>query len=338
MRPNSGRLFAAMLLFLTVTSVSLPLSATAQSDNWDDWYYSYGIMPQLGPFTWSDGSPIVNATLELYENMNSTVFSAKTDLEGIARFSQDMPYEYYSWSLLRDGRVIMDGEIAITEDTPSGEVWWPPDQDPPIASLTEAEFDWGGDDDDDSCIDDDDDDDECDSGSDDDSSGSLFALCGAVIVIVVVILVIVLNYSKIKREKLLDHSTRQSIYDHIRENPGAHLRAIKSDLELPMGVLNHHLYKLESEEIIKSRTDGQYKCFYPAGFKVERSLPHLSDKQKEIYNSILGKQGITPAEISDKTAQPLKNVYYHVDALERQGLITTVKDGKIKHCYVASAA
>ena len=139
-------------------------------------------------------------------------------------------------------------------------------------------------------------------------------------------------YSKIKRERLLDHSTRQNIYDYIKANPGSHLRGIKSDLDLPMGVLNHHIYKLEGEEIIRSQTEGQYRRFYPQGIKVEKT-PYMSAPQQTVFDQVVSNPGITPGQLSEGGHMPPRSVYYHLAALERSGQVYSQKDGKSKRYF-----
>jgi len=144
------------------------------------------------------------------------------------------------------------------------------------------------------------------------------------------------GYSKIRRARLLDHSTRQTIYDYVHSKPGSHLRKIKDDLGLPMGVLHHHINRLEREELIKSRNVGQYKRYFANGFKpVAETL--LNEPQKAVYDQIMANPGIGPRDIASALELSRRNVYYHLETLRDMGLIRSEKNGKTLHLYCTSA-
>jgi hypothetical protein len=68
----------------------------------------------------------------------------------------------------------------------------------------------------------------------------------------------------------IQDSNRVRILEFIKANPGTHLRKIKRELNLAMGVIQYHLYKLERERSVVSVRLGLYKRFYAdKGFRVE---------------------------------------------------------------------
>jgi predicted transcriptional regulator len=157
-----------------------------------------------------------------------------------------------------------------------------------------------------------------------------------VAVIIVIVTAAGLGYSKLRRERLMEQGTRQSIYEYIKEKPGVHLRGIKKDLGLSMGVLNHHLRRLEDEEFIKSKQERQYRRFYPYYYSMADS-PLLSPAQKTVYNLIVENPGISPTLAAKRLEKSRRNVYNHVNALEEMGVIRTKKEGKVLKCYVVEA-
>ncbi len=146
-----------------------------------------------------------------------------------------------------------------------------------------------------------------------------------------------LGYSKVRRERLLDQTTRQSIYKYIEGQPGVHLRGIKSELGLPMGVLNHHLRKLEEEELIKSKLERQYRRFYPYHYSM-RDSPLLSPAQRKVYDTIYQHPGVSPRELGGLLEKSRRTIYNHVNSLDELGMIRTRKEGKKLRCYVMEAA
>lgn len=71
-------------------------------------------------------------------------------------------------------------------------------------------------------------------------------------------------------------STNVQVLEFIKVHPGTHLREIKRELNLAMGVLQYHLQVLEKERRIVSRRRGLYKRFYP--------ILVFDDEQLEILN------------------------------------------------------
>jgi len=69
-------------------------------------------------------------------------------------------------------------------------------------------------------------------------------------------------YAKIKREKVLDNFMRGRIYQFIINCPGAHLRFIKKNLGVEMGVLSYHLNVLEKSGMIRSEKRETLKRFF----------------------------------------------------------------------------
>ncbi len=139
-------------------------------------------------------------------------------------------------------------------------------------------------------------------------------------------------YSKIKKENLLRHAVRGSIYGYVRENPGQHYRAILNDLELTMGVLTYHLNRLEKGEYLKSRQDGMYRRFYVTGRKTEVRF-FLTDIQESILAAIRENQGISQTKIAEGIGVTRKVVNYHVKILDQAGLIYMEDRGRETACF-----
>ena len=151
-------------------------------------------------------------------------------------------------------------------------------------------------------------------------------------VLTIVIITSMVLYSKIKRENLLKHAVRKRIHEHVKDNPGAHYRAILDDLELSMGVLTYHLNRLEKGEYLKSRQDGMYRRFYVTGRKTEVKF-FLSAIQESIVATIRENQGISQSRIAEAIGVTRKVVNYHVRILDQAGLIYMEERGRETACF-----
>ncbi|WP_224332554.1 winged helix-turn-helix transcriptional regulator [Haloprofundus halobius] len=57
---------------------------------------------------------------------------------------------------------------------------------------------------------------------------------------------------------------RDAIVGYLATTPGAHFSKIRDDLRLGTGETQHHLERLLSEGVVRSRRDGDYRRFFPA--------------------------------------------------------------------------
>lgn len=170
---------------------------------------------------------------------------------------------------------------------------------------------------------------------DKDASGmaSSLGLCMFALGSSIVLLIIFGIYTKIRKERLLEHETRKRIVEHLRENPGAHYSAILGDLGLPHGVLTHHLNMLESQELVFSKQDRHYRRFYVDGMYM--TGPLILGTQKAILNEIRRSPGRSQSEVARKLGISRMVVYYHITELERMGLVSSRKDGRATGLYPA---
>ncbi len=59
-------------------------------------------------------------------------------------------------------------------------------------------------------------------------------------------------------------SVRDAIVGYLAATPGAHFSKLRDDLQLGTGETQHHLRRLETDDVIEHRKDGEYKRYFPA--------------------------------------------------------------------------
>lgn len=142
-------------------------------------------------------------------------------------------------------------------------------------------------------------------------------------------------YSKIRRERVLDHFIRGQIYGYILANPGEHYNAIKQALNLTNGSLAHHLKTLEREEFVKSRKYGLYRRFYPKHMRIpDDGGFRMNPIQKHIMGLIGQNPGISQKEIARAINITPPTVNYHIGILASAKLIHVVRNGRKTQCFV----
>ncbi len=131
-------------------------------------------------------------------------------------------------------------------------------------------------------------------------------------------------YTKLKREKVMDHETRGMIRGYVIANPGDHFNAIKAALGLKNGTLAHHLRILEREDFVKSIRDGKYRRFFPVGAKVSEGA-YPTKIEKLILDILEETPGRTQKEIARRLGVSQPAVSYHVRKLEKLNMIRSKK-------------
>jgi DNA-binding MarR family transcriptional regulator len=125
-----------------------------------------------------------------------------------------------------------------------------------------------------------------------------------------------------------------SVRGVIYANPGENYSTIKKILDLPNGTLTYYLKALEKEKMIRSERDGFLKRFYPTVMKNDHETVELTEIQKEIYNTIKEKQGLSQKDIRTKLNITQQRLNYHIQLMVDARIIRLEKDGKLTRCYI----
>jgi len=140
-------------------------------------------------------------------------------------------------------------------------------------------------------------------------------------------------YTRIHKDKVLENSIRNGVFNYIREHPGENFSEIKRKLELNNGVLTHHLKTLEREHYIKSRKDGLYRRFFLRHEPIPNII--LNSSQKGILDFLILHPGATQSEVAINLGVSRQTINYHIRAMEEMGAVRIVRNGRTSLCYPA---
>ncbi len=143
-------------------------------------------------------------------------------------------------------------------------------------------------------------------------------------------------YSRLKREKVLDHETRGMIRGYITANPGDHFNSIKKALDLKNGTLAHHLRILEREDFVKSIKDGKYRRFFPAGARISEGA-QPTKIERLILDILTETPGRTQRDIATRLGVSQPAVSYHVNKLLKLNKVRTEKRKMNLRYYVENS-
>ena len=129
----------------------------------------------------------------------------------------------------------------------------------------------------------------------------------------------------------IQDSNRVRILEFIRMNPGAHLRKIKRELNLAMGVIQYHLYKLERERIVVSVRHGLYKRFYAdkgIGVHDREILNILSQEtERDLLLYVIKNPPASQKELSQFARISASSTNWHMGRLSRAGFVQPRREG-----------
>jgi predicted transcriptional regulator len=126
-------------------------------------------------------------------------------------------------------------------------------------------------------------------------------------------------------------SKRTQIFAFIKTHPGTHLREIRRQLNVAMGVIQYHLYALERERKIVARRRGLHKRFYSAFVFGDGQLEILDvlsqETERDIVLFLIQNPSATQKQVSEYAGISPATVNWHVRRLLDSGLLAAKREG-----------
>jgi predicted transcriptional regulator len=123
-----------------------------------------------------------------------------------------------------------------------------------------------------------------------------------------------------------DSDTPDAIVGYLTATPGAHFSKIRDDLQLGTGETQHHLRRLESEDTIESRKDGDYSRYFPSGRFTEFEQVALGYLRREtprgMLVALLESPNIAAGDIATQVDVSRPTVSKHAAEMESAGLLS----------------
>jgi len=130
---------------------------------------------------------------------------------------------------------------------------------------------------------------------------------------------------------LLNQTTRLSVYNFIKDNPGLHFRAISDYLKLPVGVLQYHLGLLVNGGLLSTYSDGRYKRYFESRKFTETEMKTISALRRRVSGMILvallKKPQMTHKDLAKQVNISSQALSWHIDQLKRINLVKRNAEG-----------
>ena len=126
-------------------------------------------------------------------------------------------------------------------------------------------------------------------------------------------------------------SRRTQVLAFIREHPGVHLRRIRRELNLAMGVVQYHLDGLEKKGEIVSRRRGFYKRFYPTLVFGSEQLEIMDllaqETERDLLLFLIQNPNATQKELAGYARISPSSINWHMRRLSKSRLVETKHEG-----------
>ncbi len=151
----------------------------------------------------------------------------------------------------------------------------------------------------------------------------------------ILLVIFVPLYTRIKKEKVLDHFHRGRLFNYIELHPGVTFTELKNKFHFKNGNLVYHLNFLAKTEFIHSTKEGRHRRFYIKGdfSRSEDFSIYMNDIQKKILSAVEQNPGATQSNIAAILGTSRQKISYNINTLDYAGLIRSVREGSRKIRY-----
>lgn len=149
-------------------------------------------------------------------------------------------------------------------------------------------------------------------------------------------------YSRIAKERLLDHGARERLLDAVRAHPGASLADLARMTDAPRNTITYHMRVLEREGLVSSRRQGRHRLFFAPG-AIERrdqaeavaTLRHETSRAMAL--TVGAEPGLDQKALCARVGVSPSLAHWHADRLVTSGVLEKRRDGRCVRYYPGAA-
>lgn len=134
--------------------------------------------------------------------------------------------------------------------------------------------------------------------------------------------------------QLLELGNRRRIYDFLRDVPGIHLRGLQRSLDMPIGTLEYHLYQMERQGLLVTRSDGRFKAYFTNDGLDRRDRDYLyylrQEMPRRISLEVADAPGITFRVLASHLPISPSTLSFHLKKLLRAEILAEALQGREK--------
>ena len=119
--------------------------------------------------------------------------------------------------------------------------------------------------------------------------------------------------------------SRRTIFEHIRQVPGAHLRGIERELTMPFGQVLYHLDYLERHGLIVAKKDGGFKRYFVSNLVGRQEKGYIAAFRHEVPRKVavllLLDPGLTHRQIGAHLPVTGSTLSFHLAKMAEAGIL-----------------
>ena len=141
-----------------------------------------------------------------------------------------------------------------------------------------------------------------------------------------------LLFSRIERPAALAHPMRQTLFDLIEGEPGIHFQELVRRTGRARAVVEHHLRKLLSVDLVHQELGAGFACYFrngAVGRRVMKAVPFAKGPGAAgVLDAVVSGSAQSAIDVAKRLGVDEGTVSYHVKRLRRAGLLTSERDGQ----------
>lgn len=130
----------------------------------------------------------------------------------------------------------------------------------------------------------------------------------------------------------LELETRKRIYQYLQKFPGAHMREIGREVDIPMGTLEYHLHYLVKANLLTTRQDTRYTRYFATGELSRREKDVLAILRQKVPRQLaaylLLEPGASHGTLLAKFALSASTLSFHLKKLTSANIASVEKVGR----------
>jgi DNA-binding transcriptional ArsR family regulator len=147
-------------------------------------------------------------------------------------------------------------------------------------------------------------------------------------------------YTRIAKERLLDHGGREKLLVAIREHPGAPVTDLSVHAGIPRNTAVYHLHRLEREGLVSSTKNGRMRLYFAPGALDQRQrAPAIAVLRNPVTQRVAAEVGASPGldqrALCARMGLAPSLAHWHATRLVEAGVMTRERDGRHVRYYPA---
>lgn len=144
-------------------------------------------------------------------------------------------------------------------------------------------------------------------------------------------------YARIHKDEVLEHPVRDDILTTVSDQPGISASELGRRTRCGWGTLVYHLSVLEREKMVWSTREGRHRRYFAQGrvnYSDRDALGLLRNaSSRRLADAVRQTPGVIQKDLSHRLGLSPSTIAWHIDRLERAGLVLKEADGRQVRYY-----